>query len=143
MLNGTYSLISPHYDRNNHDMDCHVEGLRENWQDTLVRNYNSLPDEASKQGYLAALYVLKNSFMPAAYQRSLPIARLEEQFKATLHNIVRQGKCSHAPLDKVSGFHKACENKATDKDNEGLPVCESCLATERYFLANEDKALTF
>lgn len=53
-----------------------VEGMRNNWQNSLVGNYDLLTKE-QKQGYLLALQILSNSFLPAAYLRSEPVARLE------------------------------------------------------------------
>lgn len=64
-----------------------IEGMRNNWEKTLSNNFSLLKSESEKRGYLLALQILSNSFLPHAYLRAEPIARLEMSLNKILFDI--------------------------------------------------------
>lgn len=64
------------------DLNHPVEGMREDWEKGLIAN---CPKKGkARMGYLLALYSLRNSELPPAFLRSLPVAR----FQAKLNGII-------------------------------------------------------
>ena len=74
MYDGAYTITDVRPGR--FDLDAPVEGMHESWSERLLLEIESMTP-AQRRGAFAVLYTLQAAFLPPAYLRSLPIARLE------------------------------------------------------------------
>lgn len=82
---GCYTTIT-HFDRHQFNLDCPVEGFRNGWEQNMIEVGRSLKGKELK-GFLHAFYAIRNSFLPGAYERSLPIMRFESKISNILNGI--------------------------------------------------------
>ncbi len=86
-MDGAYSLVSPK-DLLAPDLFVEIEGFRKGWYDNLLKMFETLTP-AKQEGFLTALYALRNNSLPPAYLRSLPIARFQTHLALLIGEIER------------------------------------------------------
>ena len=67
-----------------------IQGMRPASFSMLVGNFGICKGKKAKSGYLTALYVLRNSFMPGAYERSKEIAEIESMINVAISDCEKQ-----------------------------------------------------
>lgn len=83
-IQGTYTTISG-LDAWRYNLTSPIEGTREGWAERLFAV--APKDGQERQGFMLALYALRNSFLPPAYERALPIARFERAINKVIADL--------------------------------------------------------
>ena len=63
-----------------------IQGMRQNWADRLIAN-GHFGYKQNRAGYLNALYVIRNSFLPPAYIRNPEIEAFEQEINFAIRTL--------------------------------------------------------